>query len=92
MQLWDTPGQEVYRSLVSCYYRNIHGVVLVVSLEDSPSTQRVKEYLKGLDYWMDELNNSSEISEKLSFIILGNKADLDSSNYSPCDELIKSWC
>ena len=56
------------------YYRNIKGVVLVISLEDSAKS--VTEQLKGIDYWMEELNNSSEITEKLAFIILGNKADL----------------
>ena len=67
----------------------MQGVVLVVSLEDCPSTWRIIEQLKGLDYWIKELNNSSEISEKLSFIILGNKADLAEEKNSPCDALIQ---
>jgi len=79
----------MYRSLVSIYYRRVQGVVLVVSLEDCPSTWRVKDQLRGLDYWMKELNNSSEISEKLSFIILGKKADLAEEKNSPCDAHIK---
>ena len=76
----------MYRSLVSIYYRNVQGVVLVVSLQDSPAIWRVLQQLKGLKYWMEELNNSSEINENLSFIILGNKADLADPNDCPCDE------
>ena len=82
----------MYRSLVSIYYRNVQGVVLVISLEDSPSTWRVLEQLKGLDYWMKELSNSNEINEKLSFIILGNKADLAVTENCPCDVYIRKWC
>ena len=42
LQLWDTPGQELYRSLIKIYYRNVQGVILVVSLEDAPDTTRVQ--------------------------------------------------
>ena len=41
---------------------------------------------------MEELNNSSKISEKLSFIILGNKADLAETKNCPCDAYIHKWC
>ena len=92
MQLWDTPGQEQYRSLISIYYRNIRGVVCVISLAESPEEQTVAEQLKGLDYWIEELNNSSEINEKLSFILLGNKADLTDAQDTTNDELIRHWC
>ena len=40
--MWDTPGQELYRSLIKIYYRNVQGVILVVSLEDAPDTARVQ--------------------------------------------------
>ena len=43
LQLWDTPGQELYRSLIKIYYRNVQGVILVVSLEDAPDTTRVQK-------------------------------------------------
>ena len=48
--------------------------------------------LEGLDYWIEELNNSSEINEKLSFVLLGNKADLAESENTTCDDLIREWC
>ena len=72
------------------YYRNIRGVVLVISMEDSAKS--VTEQLKGIDYWMEELNNSSEITEKLACIILGNKADLMKGDSSYSDEKIRQWC
>ena len=43
LQLWDTPGRELYRSLIKIYYRNVQGVILVVSLEDAPDTTRVQK-------------------------------------------------
>ena len=72
------------------YYRNIKAVVLVISLEDSAKS--VTEQLKGIDYWIEELNNSSEITDKLTFIILGNKADLMKGDSSCSDEKIRQWC
>ena len=45
LQLWDTPGQETYRSLVKIYYRKVQAIVLVISLEDAPKTDRVVKQL-----------------------------------------------
>ena len=59
LQLWDTPGQELYRSLVKIYYRNVQGVVLVVSLEDAPDTRRIAHQLHNLEYWLDQLSQAS---------------------------------
>ena len=43
LQLWDTPGQEIYRSLVKIYFRNVQAVVLVVSLEGAPDTENLSK-------------------------------------------------
>ena len=67
-------------------------MVCVISLAESPADPTVAEQLKGLDYWIEELNNSSEINEKLSFVLLGNKADLAGAEDTTSDELIRNWC
>ena len=63
LQLWDTPGQEIYRSLVKIYFRNVQAVVLVVSLENAPDTERLTKQLASLDYWLEQLNESIECSD-----------------------------
>ena len=77
LQLWDTPGQEIYRSLVKIYFRNVQAVVLVVSLENAPDTERLTKQLTNLDYWIEQLNESIECSDdQMAFILLGNKSDV----------------
>ena len=77
LQLWDTPGQEIYRSLVKIYFRNVQAVVLVVSLENAPDTERLTKQLANLDYWIEQLNESIECSDdQIAFILLGNKSDV----------------
>ena len=57
LQVWDTPGQEQFRSLVKLYYRNVQGVVLVVSLDDN--SFGIAKQLASLDYWLDEMSQAA---------------------------------
>lgn len=67
LQIWDTAGQEKYRSLAPSYYRNSDAIVLVFSLVDFES-------FNSLDMWISSVkaNNSTE---SLLFLV-GNKKDL----------------
>ena len=57
LQVWDTPGQEIYRSLVKLYYRNVQGVVLVVSLDEN--SFGIAKQLASLDYWLEEMSQAA---------------------------------
>ena len=102
LQLWDTPGQETFRSLVKIYYRNVQAVVLVISLQESPLIESVTKQLAKLEYWLSELSNNSSQGSDTSFILLGNKADLlqkeghlggdDVNLMKDLANLIYSWC
>ena len=72
LQVWDTPGQEIYRSLVKLYYRNVQGVVLVVSLDDS--AHGITNQLASLDFWLEEMSQVST-DQKFTCILIANKAD-----------------
>ena len=66
----------MYRSVVKIYYRNVQAVVLIVSLEQAPDTQLVQKQLGSLDYWLNQLNESSVCQdEQVAYILIGNKAD-----------------
>ena len=41
---------------------------------------------------MEELNTQNQIEKSLSFVVLGNKADLTEDCGSPCELTIKNWC
>jgi small GTP-binding protein len=67
IQLWDTAGQEKFRSLAPIYFRNAIGVIAVFSLTSQAS----------YDHLEDWLNMFTEIAGDDTVIsIVGNKSDL----------------
>lgn len=68
MQIWDTAGQEKYRSLAPMYYRNAHAAILVFDVTN-------KESYEALEQWANNLEEKTTTEIKL--FIAGNKCDLD---------------
>ena len=66
MQIWDTAGQEKYRSLGPIYYRNSAAGVCVFDMTS-------KETLPSLEKWIAEFRKHTE--DPLVFVV-GNKIDL----------------
>ncbi len=69
LQIWDTCGQEVYRSLITSFYRNSSLAILVYSIDNLDS-------FDNLDIWLKELKTYSCPDAKI--FLIGNKADLES--------------
>ncbi|KAL7714603.1 Rab family GTPase [Entamoeba marina] len=67
LAIWDTAGQEKYRSMVSMYYRGSHGAVLVFDVTQENSFQSMQT-------WYDELRNTEK---DIPVMILANKCDLE---------------
>lgn len=68
LQIWDTCGQEVYRSLISGFYRNSSLAILVYSI-DNPNS------FKNLESWLNEIKTQG--NPNIKAILIGNKADLE---------------
>lgn len=68
LQIWDTCGQEVYRSLISNFYRNAGLAIIVYSITSEKSFENI-------NLWLKELKNHS--SPDIKVIIIGNKLDLE---------------
>ena len=66
LMIWDTAGQEVYRSLAAYYYRNADVVVIVYDITNVNS-------FEAIDYWIKEVRDKG-LSECLVAIV-GNKCD-----------------
>eukprot|EP00298_Acanthocystis_sp_HF-20_P012360 c19849_g1_i2.p1 GENE.c19849_g1_i2~~c19849_g1_i2.p1 ORF type:complete len:199 (-),score=33.77 c19849_g1_i2:42-638(-) len=82
VQLWDTGGQERFRSITSSLYRGCNGAILCCDLSKSNVTQ-------DLDQWLQEIQKYS--SELLPVLIVGTKSDLQQSATSdPLEEFARS--
>jgi len=65
--IWDTCGQERYRTITKQYYRNVAGCMVVFDISKKNTFDNIK-------YWMkDVLENGIEIN---TIILVGNKEDL----------------
>ena len=67
--MYDTAGQEKFKSIVSNYYNNTDGVILVYDISNERSFSKIQ-------YWINEIKSNSNIDNS-TFILFGNKNDLE---------------
>ena len=67
LQIWDTCGQEVYRSLITNFYRNASLAMMVYSINSRESFLHINQ-------WLKEVKLQSHPDVKI--ILIGNKSDL----------------
>ena len=67
MTIWDTVGQEKFRSITRQYYRDCQGAIVVFDLTKKISFERVKD-------WYNDIKNYG--NDDTVILILGNKSDL----------------
>eukprot|EP01117_Protostelium_nocturnum_P015705 TRINITY_DN610_c0_g1_i1.p1 TRINITY_DN610_c0_g1~~TRINITY_DN610_c0_g1_i1.p1 ORF type:complete len:895 (+),score=352.35 TRINITY_DN610_c0_g1_i1:90-2774(+) len=77
MQVWDTSGQERFRTITSSYYRGAHGIFVVYDVTDKTSFNNVKQ-------WMTEIDRYA--CENVNKYVLGNKIDLESQRVVSTEE------
>jgi small GTP-binding protein len=65
--IWDTAGQEKYRSMISAYFNGCQGVMLVFDLTSPPS------YVNATTKWYDIAK--SKCPDAI-IMLIGNKSDL----------------
>ena len=68
LQIWDTAGQESFRSITRSYYRGAAGALLVYDI-----TRR--ETFTHLSSWLDDARQHS--NKEMTIMLIGNKSDLD---------------
>lgn len=76
IQVWDTAGQEKYRSLGPVYYRNTSAAILVYDITDRQS-------FLDLNLWIDTFRTT--VGEDPMIFIVGNKIDLDTIQVDPSE-------
>ena len=65
--IWDSAGQERFRTLTSGFYRGGHGVLMVYDMT-------CRESFNNLKYWMKEIIQYSTTDPVI--LVVGNKSDL----------------
>ena len=68
LQIWDTCGQEVYRSLISSFYRSASLAIMVYSIENEDSFSNIEK-------WLNDIKTQSNPDVRI--FLIGNKADLE---------------
>jgi small GTP-binding protein len=67
LQLWDTAGQEKFRSIIGSYYRCAHATIVVFDLTSIKSFENIENWFKEID------EKGPPITTKF---LIGNKSDL----------------
>mmetsp|Transcript_11661 Transcript_11661/g.19904 ORF Transcript_11661/g.19904 Transcript_11661/m.19904 type:complete len:198 (-) Transcript_11661:67-660(-) len=67
LSIWDTAGQEKFRSLTSSYYRGTHGIVVVFDVND-------RESFDNVDQWINEAQLYAVKCDPV-MLLIGNKID-----------------
>ncbi|KAK9404531.1 ras-related protein Rab-7b [Crotalus adamanteus] len=84
LQIWDTGGQERFRSIVSTFYKGSDGCMLAFDVTDMDS-------FESLDVWRNDfLQKVNSTEQGFPMIVLGNKIDLEDRQVSK--EMASSWC
>ncbi|KAL0470847.1 P-loop containing nucleoside triphosphate hydrolase protein [Neurospora intermedia] len=71
LSLWDTAGQETYKSVTRSYFRGASGALLVFDLSRKQTFEHVTD-------WLNDLRAIAE--PDIVVILVGNKADLTEAN------------
>lgn len=79
LNIWDTVGQEKFRSITRQYFRNSQGAIIVFDITRRETFDNVKS-------WINELNTYGE--KDTSIIVVGNKSDLDEKREVPMKDIL----
>lgn len=69
LQIWDTAGQEKFRSIAKSYFRHAVGVILVYDITDRKS-------FDDLSFWLNDVHSLCDPNAAITLI--GNKLDMAS--------------
>uniref|UniRef100_A0ACD5Y0L0 Uncharacterized protein n=1 Tax=Avena sativa TaxID=4498 RepID=A0ACD5Y0L0_AVESA len=69
LHVWDTAGQEAFRSITRSYYRGAAAALLVYDI-----TRR--ETFNHLATWLEDVRQHADWNNKVTIMLVGNKTDL----------------
>lgn len=84
LNIWDTAGQDRFKTITQAYYKGANGIVVVFDITDRITFDHVQN-------WFQEIKKNA--GEGVVRVLVGNKADLQDSRAvqkSEAEELAKS--
>jgi len=79
LQIWDTAGQESFRSITRIFYKGSHAVMLVFDITCRSSFDNIRD-------WQKEIENNAE--EGVLMYLVGNFADCEDNRKVSRDEAL----
>lgn len=84
IQIWDTAGQEAFRSIINTYYKNTIGVIIVVD-DETP------DQIENIEYWRNEYYKKQIHTDPIVFfMVIFNK--IDKFDNDKTYNLIQDYC
>ncbi len=70
VKIWDTAGQEKYKSIATSYIKNCNGIFLIYSINDRKSFENI-------EIWLNEVEEKKRYNSNVPLVLIGNKIDLE---------------
>jgi Ras-related protein Rab-1A len=67
-QIWDTAGQDRFRSITNSYYRGVHGIIISYDITNKQSFVNIERWMR---------NVKDFVSDNAVKILIGTKSDLE---------------
>ena len=83
IQIWDTAGQEAFRSIINTYFKDTIGVIIVID-------EYTNQQLENIKYWQNEYYKKQTTNNNIFFMVVLNK--LDSFHEKAKFDLIQDYC
>ena len=77
LQICDTSGNSIYKNLISNFYKKAFLIIFIYSINNKNSFDNIKD-------WLNEIKNKNN---KVKFVLIGNKNDLNDREVSIQDGL-----
>ena len=77
LQIWDTAGQDRFRSIAKNYYKGAHGIILLYDVTEKKTFENVRNWIKQI---------KEEVNDNVCIILVGNKIDMEGKRVVSTEE------
>jgi Ras-related protein Rab-1A len=77
IQIWDTAGQDRFKSITKTYFKGANGVLLLYDITNPNSFRNIKN-------WLEQIKENT--NNGLIIVLIGNKSDLEAERQVSYDE------